>query len=36
LIAAVAATHGEARYMLTGTDDFGYVLDQMIADGLLV
>merc|ERR1712061_447040 len=33
----IAATvdHGEARYMLTGTNDFAYILDEMIDDELL-
>jgi len=36
LIAANSGVHGEARYMLTGTHDFSYVLDQMIEDRLIV
>ena len=36
LIDAVTNTHGEARYMLTGTNDFSYLLDIMIEDDLLV
>ena len=33
----IAATtdHGEARYMLTGTNDFEYILDQMVSDELI-
>lgn len=36
MIPASAGVHGEARYMLTGTDDFAYILDEMIEDKLLV
>ena len=28
--------HGEARYFLTGTDDFSYILDEMVEDELIV
>lgn len=33
---AATVNHGEARYMLTGTEDFSYVLDRMIDDNLIV
>ena len=35
LMAEVASSHGEARYMLTGTEDFSYILDQMVSDNLI-
>ena len=35
LMAAVGGSHGEARYMLTGTDNFSYILDQMVTDSLI-
>jgi len=33
---AATVDHGEARYFLTGTNDFAYILDEMIEDELLV
>ena len=35
VLIAATADHGEARYMLTGTNDFSYILDQMVDDGLI-
>ena len=35
LIATDGTNHGSAYYMLTGTDDFEYVLDIMAADSLI-
>merc|ERR1719232_2526521 len=35
VLIAATSDHGEARYMLTGTDDFSYILDQMVDDELI-